>query len=86
MSPWYPERRHPSTNLTVVLGFALPQYGQSARADLVGFAQTTEQLGADSLWVGDRWQVPGGVSLVDTLYVADDTDAHLEWVQRLLAR
>jgi alkanesulfonate monooxygenase SsuD/methylene tetrahydromethanopterin reductase-like flavin-dependent oxidoreductase (luciferase family) len=23
---------------------------------------------------------------VDTLYVADDTDAHLEWVERLLAR
>jgi probable F420-dependent oxidoreductase len=40
-----------------VLGFALPQYGESAHVDagdLARFASTAEQLGADSLWVGDR--------------------------------
>jgi probable F420-dependent oxidoreductase len=37
-----------------VLGFAVPQFGQSARAGLARFASTAEQLGADSLWVGDR--------------------------------
>jgi probable F420-dependent oxidoreductase len=37
-----------------VLGFSVPQYGQSAHAELARFATTAEQLGADSLWVGDR--------------------------------
>jgi probable F420-dependent oxidoreductase len=37
-----------------VLGFALPQYGHAAHDDLARFASTAEQLGADSLWVGDR--------------------------------
>jgi probable F420-dependent oxidoreductase len=41
-----------------VLGFALPQFGQSARGDLARFASTAEQLGAASLWVGDRLLVP----------------------------
>jgi probable F420-dependent oxidoreductase len=37
-----------------VLGFAVPQFGKSAYDDLTRFAATAEQLGADSLWVGDR--------------------------------
>lgn len=40
-----------------MLGFALPQFGASAHLDvgeLARFASTAEQLGADSLWVGDR--------------------------------
>jgi probable F420-dependent oxidoreductase len=40
-----------------VLGFAVPQFGRSAALDvgeLARFASTAEQLGADSLWVGDR--------------------------------
>jgi probable F420-dependent oxidoreductase len=37
-----------------VLGFAVPQYGQAAHADLARFAATAEELGAESLWVGDR--------------------------------
>lgn len=42
------------TNLSDVLGFAVPQFGESARADLARYAATAERLGADSLWVGDR--------------------------------
>jgi probable F420-dependent oxidoreductase len=41
-----------------VLGFALPQFGQAARDDLPRFASAAEQLGADSLWVGDRLLAP----------------------------
>ncbi|HEX2284318.1 MAG TPA: TIGR03619 family F420-dependent LLM class oxidoreductase [Mycobacterium sp.] len=37
-----------------MLGFALPQFGKAAYDDLARFASTAEQLGADSLWVGDR--------------------------------
>jgi probable F420-dependent oxidoreductase len=40
-----------------VLGFAVPQFGASAAlavGELARFASTAEQLGADSLWVGDR--------------------------------
>jgi probable F420-dependent oxidoreductase len=40
-----------------VLGFAVPQFGASAHLDvgeLARFASTAEQLGAASLWVGDR--------------------------------
>jgi probable F420-dependent oxidoreductase len=37
-----------------VLGFSVPQYGKSAHDDVARFASTAEQLGADSLWVGDR--------------------------------
>jgi probable F420-dependent oxidoreductase len=37
-----------------VLGFAVPQFGGSANDDIARFASTAEQLGADSLWVGDR--------------------------------
>ena len=46
-----------STSLAVVLGFAVPQFGASAAlavGELARFASTAEQLGADSLWVGDR--------------------------------
>lgn len=49
-----PAAFEPSTTLTVVLGFALPQFGASAHAELARFASTAEQLGAESLWVGDR--------------------------------
>jgi probable F420-dependent oxidoreductase len=37
-----------------VLGFAVPQFGAAAAAELARFASTAEELGADSLWVGDR--------------------------------
>jgi probable F420-dependent oxidoreductase len=37
-----------------VLGFAVPQFGDAARDDLARFSSTAEQLGAESLWVGDR--------------------------------
>jgi probable F420-dependent oxidoreductase len=40
-----------------VLGFAVPQFGESAHLDvgeLARFVATAEELGADSLWVGDR--------------------------------
>jgi probable F420-dependent oxidoreductase len=37
-----------------VLGFAVPQFGAAAHDDVARFASTAEQLGADSLWVGDR--------------------------------
>ncbi|MFI6374433.1 TIGR03619 family F420-dependent LLM class oxidoreductase [Streptomyces sp. NPDC050546] len=38
------------------IGFALPQYGAMAQHldQVAHFAQTAEELGADSLWVGDR--------------------------------
>lgn len=38
------------------IGFSLPQYGaMSDQLDqLAGFARQAEELGADSLWVGDR--------------------------------
>lgn len=32
----------------------MPQYGEAAHAELARFASTAEELGADSLWVGDR--------------------------------
>lgn len=32
----------------------MPQFGESAHDDVARFASTAEQLGADSLWVGDR--------------------------------
>ena len=32
----------------------MPQFGASAQDDVARFAATAEQLGADSLWVGDR--------------------------------
>ncbi|WP_280234466.1 TIGR03619 family F420-dependent LLM class oxidoreductase [Nocardia cyriacigeorgica] len=41
-----------------MLGFALPQFGESAYQDVARFASTAEQLGADSLWVGDRLLAP----------------------------
>jgi probable F420-dependent oxidoreductase len=41
-----------------VLGFALPQYGRSAHAELARFATAAEELGAHSLWVGDRLLTP----------------------------
>ncbi len=41
-----------------MLGFAVPQYGESAHAELARFATTAEELGADSLWVGDRLLAP----------------------------
>jgi probable F420-dependent oxidoreductase len=37
-----------------MVGFALPQFGDSVNDDLAHFAITAEQLGADSLWVADR--------------------------------
>ena len=36
----------------------MPQFGESAHDDLARFASTAEQLGADSLWVGDRLLAP----------------------------
>jgi probable F420-dependent oxidoreductase len=50
----YPNRCDLSISLTGVLGFAVPQFGSSAHDDLARFAATAEQLGVDSLWVGDR--------------------------------
>lgn len=41
-------------SLSGVLGFAVPQFGPSARADLARYAAAAESLGVDSLWVGDR--------------------------------
>lgn len=32
----------------------MPQFGEAAYAELARFASTAEELGADSLWVGDR--------------------------------
>lgn len=37
-----------------MLGFALPQFSESADGDLARYATTAEQLGAASLWVADR--------------------------------
>ncbi len=54
MRTLYPIAQGLSTSLTVVLGFAVPQFGKAAYDDLALFASTAEQLGADSLWVGDR--------------------------------
>ncbi len=45
-------------SLGIMLGFALPQFGESAYQDVARFASTAEQLGADSLWVGDRLLAP----------------------------
>ena len=36
----------------------MPQFGESAHDDLARFSSTAEQLGADSLWVGDRLLAP----------------------------
>ena len=36
----------------------MPQYGEAAFAELARFAATAEELGADSLWVGDRLLAP----------------------------
>src|ERR1700722_10482066 len=38
------------------IGFALPQFGGQAHGgrDVARFAREVEDLGADSLWVGDR--------------------------------
>ncbi|MCW2651176.1 MAG: putative F420-dependent oxidoreductase, Rv2161c family [Mycobacterium sp.] len=41
-----------------MLGFALPQFGESARDDLARFASAAERLGAAGLWVGDRLLAP----------------------------
>ncbi|ULE32403.1 TIGR03619 family F420-dependent LLM class oxidoreductase [Mycobacterium sp. IDR2000157661] len=41
-----------------MLGFAIPQFGAAAHADLARFAATAESLGAGSLWVGDRLLTP----------------------------
>lgn len=41
-----------------MLGFALPQFGEFGREDLVRFAVSAENLGAASLWVGDRLIAP----------------------------
>ena len=51
-------RHRTALRLTVVLGFAVPQFGESAHDELARFASTAEQLGADSLWVGDRLLAP----------------------------
>ncbi|WAP58474.1 TIGR03619 family F420-dependent LLM class oxidoreductase [Streptomyces sp. S465] len=42
------------------IGFALPQFGPLAHQpeDIARFARRTEELGADSLWVGDRLLAP----------------------------
>lgn len=54
----YPITADLRTSLSIVLGFAVPQYGVAAAAELARFASTAEELGADSLWVGDRLLVP----------------------------
>nr|WP_165588657.1 TIGR03619 family F420-dependent LLM class oxidoreductase [Mycolicibacterium komanii] len=53
-----------------MLGFAVPQFGESARADLARYAATAESLGADSLWVGDRLLTPVNPSVG---YAGQDT-------------
>ncbi|OBB46573.1 TIGR03619 family F420-dependent LLM class oxidoreductase [Mycobacterium sp. 852002-51961_SCH5331710] len=53
-----------------MLGFAVPQFGESARADLARYAATAENLGADSLWVGDRLLTPVNPSVG---YAGQDT-------------
>ncbi|MET7760892.1 TIGR03619 family F420-dependent LLM class oxidoreductase [Streptomyces sp. NPDC005393] len=42
------------------IGFALPQFGELAHhpEDIARFARRAEELGADSLWVGDRLLAP----------------------------
>ncbi|MHC9296105.1 TIGR03619 family F420-dependent LLM class oxidoreductase [Mycobacterium sp. LTG2003] len=52
-----------------MLGFTLPQFGRFARDDLVRFAVSAENLGAASLWVGDRLLAP-----VDPVRGVDGTD------------
>ncbi|MEU2252468.1 TIGR03619 family F420-dependent LLM class oxidoreductase [Nocardia xishanensis] len=41
-----------------MLGFALPQFGESAHDDVARYASTAERLGAESFWVGDRLLAP----------------------------
>lgn len=41
-----------------MLGFALPQFGDAAGGEVGRFAAEVEQLGAASLWVGDRLVAP----------------------------
>ncbi|MEO3759409.1 TIGR03619 family F420-dependent LLM class oxidoreductase [Mycobacterium sp. B14F4] len=53
-----------------MLGFAVPQYGQAAHADVARFARTAEDLGAASLWVGDRLLAPAHPSVG---YAGSDT-------------
>nr|CRL71221.1 putative F420-dependent oxidoreductase,c family [Mycolicibacterium komanii] len=48
----------------------MPQFGESARADLARYAATAESLGADSLWVGDRLLTPVNPSVG---YAGQDT-------------
>lgn len=48
----------------------MPQFGESARADLARYAATAENLGADSLWVGDRLLTPVNPSVG---YAGQDT-------------
>jgi probable F420-dependent oxidoreductase len=55
---WYPVGQNSSTSLSIVLGFAVPQFGAAAHADVAHFAATAESLGAGSLWVGDRLLAP----------------------------
>jgi alkanesulfonate monooxygenase SsuD/methylene tetrahydromethanopterin reductase-like flavin-dependent oxidoreductase (luciferase family) len=71
---WYPKARTLSISLAVVLGFAVPQFGDSAHDDVARFAATAEELGAESLWVGDR------------LLAATRPAVGLDWVERLLVR
>ncbi|MCX5204253.1 TIGR03619 family F420-dependent LLM class oxidoreductase [Streptomyces sp. NBC_00237] len=41
------------------IGITLPQYGTHARADLIAsYARDAEEIGFDSLWVGDRSLTP----------------------------
>ncbi len=73
------------TTLFLVLGFALPQFGESAHTDLARFASTAESLGADSLWVGDRLLAPvdpsvgyaGGDAIPEQFHTALDPFAAL---------
>lgn len=48
----------------------MPQFGESARADLARYAATAESLGVDSLWVGDRMLTPVNPSVG---YAGQDT-------------
>ncbi|MFJ6695536.1 TIGR03619 family F420-dependent LLM class oxidoreductase [Streptomyces sp. NPDC091272] len=55
------------------IGISLPQYGSHARPELIAaYARDAEQLGFDSLWVGDRSLAPVEPSDVYPGYTKED--------------
>ncbi|CAM5346024.1 LLM class F420-dependent oxidoreductase [Streptomyces spiroverticillatus] len=55
------------------IGITLPQYGTHARADLIAsYAREAEEIGFDSLWVGDRALTPVEPSDVYPGYTAEN--------------